>query len=168
MATHDRHTINRRRDSVQFSRSWLSLGEHRWVTSRECRSGIDDLYLRLNTKDGQIRFCRTHVNGWRVHPTDSTVDVAIHARGVPDGVDSLSIKTDMAATASVRERFAIGVGDEVCITGLFHPHEGKRKNIPIVRAGNIAAMPEEKVFTERYGYIDAYLIEGRSIGGISG
>ena len=46
-------------------------------------------------------------------------------------------------------------------------HYGQHKNIPIVRVGNIAAMPEERVATQM-GLIDAYLVEARSIGGLSG
>ncbi len=62
----------------------------------------------------------------------------------------------------------LGLGDEVFLTGLFHSHHGRQRNIPIVRAGNIAAMPEEKIHTDKFGFIDAYLVEARSIGGISG
>ena len=46
MATHDHHTINRRRDSVQFSCRWVSLGEQRWVTSRERRRGCSPIHAR--------------------------------------------------------------------------------------------------------------------------
>jgi hypothetical protein len=49
--------------------------------------------------------------------------------------------------------------------GLFSEHQGAERNIPIVRVGNIAAMPEEPVLTTSWGAIDAYLIEARSIGG---
>jgi hypothetical protein len=61
----------------------------------------------------------------------------------------------------------VGVGNEVFIAGLFHRHFGQKNNIPVIRVGNIAAMPSEKVKTRR-GPIDAYLIEVRSIGGLSG
>jgi hypothetical protein len=47
-------------------------------------------------------------------------------------------------------------------------HRGLQKNIPIIRIGNLAAMPEERIFTEKLGWIDAYLVEARSIGGLSG
>ena len=51
--------------------------------------------------------------------------------------------------------------------GLFHRHAGTKKNTPVVRTGNIAAMPEEPVDTAR-GPMEAYLVEARSIGGLSG
>ena len=54
------------------------------------------------------------------------------------------------------------------MTGLFIRHSGKKKNIPIIRAGNIAAMPEEPLYSNAFGDMDAYLIELRSLGGLSG
>jgi len=38
---------------------------------------------------------------------------------------------------------AIGAGDEIFLTGLFANHLGQHKNLPIVRCGNIAAVPDE-------------------------
>lgn len=73
----------------------------------------------------------------------------------------------MFLTAPIKERYSIGIGDEVFLTGLFYKHRERKRNIPIVRVGNIAAMPEEKVRTSM-GLIDAYLVEARSIGGLSG
>jgi hypothetical protein len=52
--------------------------------------------------------------------------------------------------------------------GLFRNHYGREQNVPIVRAGNIACMRNEPVFTDYAGYIDAYLVEAHSISGLSG
>ena len=52
--------------------------------------------------------------------------------------------------------------------GLFTKYFGRSNLIPIVRTGNIAMMPKEKVPLGSFGLTDAYLIEGRSIGGLSG
>jgi hypothetical protein len=65
------------------------------------------------------------------------------------------------------ERYRIGLGDEVYVTGMFVSHLGEKKNLPIVRIGTIAAMPEEPLKT-KYGTHDAFLIEVRSIDGLSG
>jgi hypothetical protein len=73
----------------------------------------------------------------------------------------------MAVTQEIISKEQIGLGTEVFLVGLFAHHFGKRKNIPIVRVGNISAMPEELVET-RMGKIDAYLVEARSLGGLSG
>jgi hypothetical protein len=71
------------------------------------------------------------------------------------------------ATPDIIAKHRIGIGDEVFITGLFVTHSGTERNIPILRVGNIAAVPEEAVKTPM-GAMEAYLIEARSIGGLSG
>jgi hypothetical protein len=77
------------------------------------------------------------------------------------------IAEDDCVTEDVIEEYTIDTGDEIVITGMFFSHLGQQKNIPIVRIGNIAAMPDEPVPTDR-GLMEAYLVEARSIGGISG
>jgi hypothetical protein len=57
----------------------------------------------------------------------------------------------------------IGVGDEIAIIGAFFPRIGETKNIPIVRIGTIAAMPEEPVPTD-FGFMDAYLVGSIHVG----
>jgi hypothetical protein len=74
----------------------------------------------------------------------------------------------MCATVEAMSANAVGPGDEVFITGLFRHHHGQQRKIPIVRVGNLAALTEERVVTKDFGPIDAYLIEARSIGGLSG
>jgi hypothetical protein len=66
------------------------------------------------------------------------------------------------------EKKVIGLGAEVAVVGLFRSHYGTNQNVPIVRVGNISAMPGEPVFTKYAGHIKAYLIEARSIAGLSG
>lgn len=66
------------------------------------------------------------------------------------------------------EQWGIGPGDEVFISGLYTGRPGGRNNnIPIVRVGSIAAIPAGIVHT-RYSDVNAYLIEARSTGGLSG
>jgi hypothetical protein len=61
----------------------------------------------------------------------------------------------------------VELGDEVFVAGMFIPRVGELKNIPIIRQGTVAAMPEEPLATQ-YGEHDAYLVEVRSIDGLSG
>ena len=65
------------------------------------------------------------------------------------------------------ERLHIGIGDETIISGLFTAVPGTTRNIPIVRHGNIAMMPGEQIQTD-LGFADVFLVEARSIGGLSG
>jgi hypothetical protein len=62
----------------------------------------------------------------------------------------------------------VGPGDDLYFPGLFKHHKGTLANIPILRMGNIAAMPGELIDTACYGQQRAYLAEAHSIGGLSG
>src|SRR5258705_8778907 len=55
------------------------------------------------------------------------------------------------------------------ITGLFLGHHGKSRNVPIVRFGTVSAMPGElleSTYTNKPH--QSYVIESRSLGGLSG
>ena len=134
------------------------------------KESIDQkVYLRVNTKQGKAKYVETSITDWLFHPQEQNVDVAILNLAPPQDVfDYRTIPQDMAATEDVIQKEEIGVGDDVFLTGLFANHYGAQRNIPIVRIGNVASMPEEKVWTEALGDIDAYLVEARSIGGLSG
>lgn len=130
---------------------------------------VDEVCLRLNKKDGTAAWVCTKPSDWISHPSDSSVDVAV-IRFVPNPsiFDFMAFPLSSVLTPEIMADRSFGVGDDVFLTGLFHPHSGEKRNIPIVRTGNIAALPEEKVRTKQFGLIDAFLIEARSIGGLSG
>lgn len=145
---------------------------HYAVTAKHVIDGIrgkgcNRVLVRLNLTNGNASWVDTDIQDWLFHPDDTEVDVAVLRASIPDDVDHLVYPIDRVATEEVIAREGIGVGEEVFLTGLFVHHYGKQRNIPIVRVGNIAAMPEEKVETQ-FGLIDAYLVEARSIGGLSG
>jgi hypothetical protein len=128
-----------------------------------------EVYLRINLKNGGSKLVRTPLDKWIFHPQESNVDVAILNWAPQQAVfDYLALPIEYGATEEVIKKESIGVGDDVFLVGLFASHFGSQRNLPIIRVGNIASMPEEKVHTEKCGYIDAYLVEARSIGGISG
>jgi len=128
-----------------------------------------DFAIRMNTKAGTADFARSGANvRWWYHP-DRQVDVALVPWAPP--LEHFEYKVlpllDMVVTDEVVRSEHVGLGDEVFLTGLFANLVGNKKNIPIVRIGNIAMMPDEPVPTER-GSMMAYLIESRSLGGLSG
>lgn len=130
--------------------------------------GIADIFVRGNTTSATTAWAKCESVDWRFHPTEQNVDIALLSTGIPDGWDHLVIPVSMCATAEAMSANEVGLGDEVFITGLFRHHHGQQRNIPIVRVGNLAALAEERVVTKDFGPIDAYLIEARSIGGLSG
>jgi len=160
--------------------AFLSVGAEDWhftyaVTAAHVIEGIrhapgsdGKVYLRMNQKAAGARWVVTTVEQWLTHPTDTSVDVAVFPMPFTfEDWDHMSFGMVGAITQETAKTQGIGPGDEVFLTGLFVNHSGSDRNIPIVRLGAIAAMPEEPVRTQR-GPIDAYLIEARSIGGLSG
>jgi len=123
--------------------------------------------LRVNNTNGTATFVRSGDVRWWFHPTDESADVAVLRWAPPQFVQHKRVSVSMFLTDEIIRNKGIGTGDEVFITGLFVHLAGSARNLPIVRMGNIAMMPDEPVPT-RMGLIDAYLIEARSIGGLSG
>ena len=124
--------------------------------------------LRVNTKDGKSALVVEEGTRWWYHATDKSVDVALIPFVPPEEFEYKSIPPHMFLLDETIRDKSIGTGDEVFITGLFAHLTGSARNLPIVRMGNIAMMPGETVPSNEFGDIEAYLIEARSIGGLSG
>jgi hypothetical protein len=154
-------------ENTEFSFGYIVTAKH-VIEHIKPRSTDQKVYVRFNLKDSGVKLMGASINSWLYHPEDPTVDVAVLPWLPLDIVDYRSLSIAMAATDEVIKKEEIGVGEEVFLAGLFVNHYGKERNIPIVRIGNIAAMPEERVQTHDLGAIEAYLVEARSIGGLSG
>lgn len=156
-------------DGKQFI--YLITAKHVIDKIREYSSD-NKVCIRINNRTGSIDVVVSNVDQWKFHPTDSSVDAAVLPWAPSQELfDYLCIPAlDMAITDELLQddKLNISIGDEVFLTGLFSTHYGKKRNLPIIRVGNIAMMPEEKVYTDALGEIEAYLIESRSIGGLSG
>jgi hypothetical protein len=144
------------------------------VTARHVIDGImgssDDgkVLLRLNRRGGGLAAIETEAADWLVHPEGPSADVAVYPWLPPlADLDHLVYTAEQAVTDDLLRQEQVTTGDEVFLAGLFVNHFGVDQNIPIVRVGNIAAMPGEPVNTQ-LGPMDAYLVEARSIGGLSG
>jgi hypothetical protein len=157
-----------------FTFFYLVTAEH--VISH-LSAGGNAIYVRVNTTNGGATDFEMPFNMWRFHPdTAKQTDIAVtffDARNPKAEYDFKVIPLERGpqfwgATKEVITGSYIGPGDEIAIIGLFRSHHGADRNIPIVRIGNIASMSNEPVYTEYCGYTDAYLIEARSISGLSG
>jgi hypothetical protein len=130
------------------------------LAGREC-------YFLVNKMGGGVTVMPTHGDSWYIHPTDESADVAVIPvlnRGTAQ-INAINVKN--FATPARLAQLEIGIGDEVFAVGLFTPAAGTQRNEPIVRHGNISMMPQEQIQT-KLGYADVYLVEARSIGGLSG
>jgi hypothetical protein len=125
-------------------------------------------YCCLNTRKQGRQFVPIPNNLW-VHHEDSHIDVAVAP--IPwdwRTVDHTTIPISMFATSKTINEQGIGVGEDLFFPSLFTQRPGEEANLPIIRIGNIAAMPGEPIATSWGVLPQAYLIEARSIGGLSG
>jgi hypothetical protein len=127
--------------------------------------------IRVNNLDGSVRIIKGHPDTkWWYHPTEEEyVDAAVTV--FPDDfgeLDLLTIHLEWFADEQRITEANIGAGDEVFIAGLFTKITETTKNIPLVRIGNLASIPGERIPFKDGKLIDAYLVETRSIGGLSG
>lgn len=144
------------------------------VTARHCVESAlmeyGNLYVRFNTNEGGVAYVAIDT-GW-VFPEDPAVDVAARSLfEVPMGRYDFrywGMPENCCDHGTLAEE-AVGIGDELLVSGLFTRHFGTKRNLPIVRSGIIAAMPDEALEDPKTGLpYRAYLAEVRSIGGLSG
>ena len=146
------------------------------VTARHVAEKIEhgEFFVRANTDDGGSETVLVDAGleqtTWWYHPNDDSVDVAVMPFAPRANWRQKRIPARMILTRKKMTSKGIGVGDEVYATGLFHFVTGQQKNLPIVRTGTIAMVPDERVPLGRWRTPDmeAYLIEARSLGGLSG
>ena len=131
--------------------------------------GSESCVIRMNAKSPNQTFVEIEIpiSEWKFNKTDDSIDVAICEHGLPADADHLVLPMTLGASDAILSEYGVDIGEDVFVSGLFAHHFGNEKNIPIVRVGNIAAMNEERIKT-RKGDMDAFLIEARSIGGLSG
>jgi hypothetical protein len=133
-----------------------------------------ELFIRSNLTNGGVREDSWKSARWFSHPGPEPTDIAAASIDFlpEEEFQAIVLRSnppakDICATSQEMQAYNIGLGDEVFIVGLFRSHYGQQRNIPIIRIGNLAMMRGEPVETY-YGPTDAYLVEARSIGGLSG
>lgn len=135
------------------------------------------------------------IKRWYIHPDDATVDIAVtplslsrllaHAT-IPESMfflhedKQLITYTPDEAHIALHKIFVeqpstqpekqpnISIGDETYTVGLYSLVPGRDDNVPVIRVGNIAMMPGEPILCADGIERELYLIEMRSIAGLSG
>lgn len=144
------------------------------ATARHVAEALEgkEFALRINTKNGAHTTIEGHADQkWWYHPTEKKyVDAAVTTFFPPSlrELDIFWVELKDFADEEIIRNAELGVGDEVFIAGLFTEVQETTQNVPIVRIGNLAMMPGEKIPFKDGKLIDAYLVESRSIGGLSG
>jgi hypothetical protein len=125
------------------------------------------LALVVNKKGGGIT--RLEIGKWYTH-SDKSVDVAVTPFTYTDELDFFFTSLDIFLDPASMKEKQVGIGDEVYMPGLFalyNPGKEPTRNVPLMRYGNIAMLPDEPIQTS-LGFAEVFLIEARSIGGMSG
>jgi len=146
------------------------------VTARHVADAVSPKFfvVRLNRKDGSSgNYVGVPGLQWWLHPSDPTADVAVIPMSLSASEWDFRVipTTAFVTDAMIRDR-KVGLGDNVIVTGLFAYLAGTSRNIPIIRTGALAMIPEERITTQcgdgTIVEMDGYLVESRSIGGLSG
>jgi hypothetical protein len=120
--------------------------------------------VRLNTMDGGHDAVTLDDSAWVRHPDGD--DVSVAEIGLASEFRYKLISTDSFVDGYDQSLFA--VGQEVFMVGRFVNHEGKQRNRPTVRFGNIAQLPFERIRTTRGIEQEGFLVDMRSLAGYSG
>jgi len=123
--------------------------------------------IRFNDTQGRVKIINTYASDWTRHP-DKADMAAICIFGDLSILKHCCIPTNMFLTEELINAHNIGPGDDTFMIGRFIQHDGKQKNLPSVRFGNISMMPHEKVKQQNGHEQDCFLVESRSLSGFSG
>jgi hypothetical protein len=137
------------------------------VTNRHVAYGTSSPVIRLNRIDGSVAGFVTNQADWTVHPDGD--DLAVLP--IPmnrNEIRSMSISPDRFVSQKLIVDEDIGIGDDTIMVGRFIGHDGRQRNTPAVRFGNIAMMPHEKIKTTTGFEQESFLVELRSMPGYSG
>lgn len=149
-----------------FKFNYIATAKHVVEDMRKISKHVPkSTFVRLNDAGGTARQFSLAGTTW-IHSDDPMVDLAVCPIEGPNMGRNV-IPTTSFADPSLFSEWGIGPGDEVFSVGLFTEIAGNEKNYPMVRYGNIAMLPDSPVLTA-LGYREVYLIEARSIGGLSG
>lgn len=138
------------------------------VTVGHIVRGYDSPTLRINTKDGNFDLVEKKRDEWVIHPEGA--DLAITPIDIKWEHHKIGyfLREHLINKEFIQDK-DVGIGDEVCMVGRFKHYEGSKRNTPVARFGNLAAMPTEPLLNT-FTQLDeeSFLVEARSISGYSG
>jgi hypothetical protein len=148
-------------------------GSHTYVvTNRHVIEEHDARFIRVNWRDRS----KNHaiVEGkWLYHeksgkPDQRGDDLAAceFYQSIAD-YEFLTVQFREFVTRKIVKDLDIGVGDDLFMVGRFANHSGTKRNLPTVRFGAIAMMPEEPIIDSGYEQ-ETFLAEIHTVPGYSG
>ncbi|MEZ5933323.1 MAG: serine protease [Alphaproteobacteria bacterium] len=138
------------------------------VTNRHVAVDDGASCIRVNRCDGSVEVLEFDPAEWLVHPSGDDLAVIPLGGMVPGIHDVRLFDTSWFVTEESSNKLDIGPGDDVFMVGRFVHHDGKKRNQPSVRFGNIS-MNASLIRQSRRGFEQlSYGVEMRSMGGYSG
>ena len=122
--------------------------------------------VRLTSQAGDTLIVELESSDWVHHPDGD--DVAICHLKIPKEFQINAVSSDMLVDSDIIEKESLGPGDEVFMIGRFIGYDGKQKNKPSVRFGNLSMMHEFIYHPTREINQESFIVETRSLSGYSG
>jgi hypothetical protein len=134
--------------------------------------------LRLNRNSGDADAISTQPEDWIPHPDGD--DLAVFPVTIGKGFKWWPIGIKHFISQEIIDDYKIGYGDEAFLIGRLLSHQGRKKNTPIIRFGNVALMADASEpieyptgrknaqGEEEIRRQEAFLVECRSLSGFSG
>jgi hypothetical protein len=146
-----------------------SYQPHHLYVATNSHVGRSCHFFRLNRRDGTASIHEVEPNHWFFHEA-SDIAVAPIEWTSAWGRDYGLVVVPHLTFLSLEELRSIdvGPGDDTFTVGRFITHDGRERNLPIVRFGNIAMLPLEPIETENGNLQNVFLIESRTVQGYSG
>lgn len=144
------------------------------VKPQEGTGFVPSPVIRLNTRLGNFDTIPLETRDWytfeEIFP-DEKHDIAIHELGSihSDHIVVFILRPQLSSETEIK-KYEVGVGDDVFMVGRYIDHDGRQRNRPSVRFGNISMMPDESERLYHWeGYEEvSYIVEMRSVSGYSG
>lgn len=124
--------------------------------------------LRISTKTDGLLPVDSDERKWFHHPAGDDLSVLLVDFPITFQCTAINFEPERFVTNELIQQHDIGIGEETFSVGRLVDHDGKQRHSPVVRFGNIAQMPSEKIRQDNGFMQESYLIEGRSVGGYSG
>jgi hypothetical protein len=131
------------------------------------RSGAS--VIRANSKDGGLKIIEAEPTDWIEHPGGHDVAILpIEGNNQPTDIEVMQVSPGMFVTREDVRLEVFGVGDEVYMIGRFINHEGRVRNTPSARFGNISMLPGEPIYIDaKRPAQESFAVELRSSCGYS-
>jgi hypothetical protein len=137
------------------------------VTNRHVIREYAAKFIRVNTRERWDGHQHDVFQGEWVYRDDGDDIAACELDPPIEKFDFYTVAMKEAVTERDIKNLDIGVGEDLFMVGRFLNHDGKLRNLPTVRFGTIAMMPEEPIIDEGYPQ-DSFLAEIRTVPGYSG